>query len=107
MNVCRKIRIVLEGKLICSPDRMNGSCHWSLFGWETYHGCGYKQKINERKTSEYSLSLYVDILLDLCIIKNFDGSKSIFLTKMNLSSSYQYCLEFKYLITESMIDGKR
>jgi hypothetical protein len=26
---------------------------------------------------------------------------------MNLSLSYQYCLEFKYLITESVIDGKR
>ena len=83
-------REILEGKFICSPDRTNGSCKWSLFGWETYHGCGYKQKINER----------------ICIIKNLDGSKSTFLTKMNLSSNYQYCLEFKYLITGSVIDGK-
>ncbi len=75
--------------MICSPDRTNESCQWSLFGWESYHGCGYKH-----------------FSLDLCIIKNLDGSKSTFLTKMNLSSSYQYCLEFKYLITGSVTDGK-
>lgn len=45
----KEFRIILEGKLICSPSQTNGSCQWSLFGWKTYHGCGYKQKINERK----------------------------------------------------------
>jgi len=51
INDCllRNLNIILEGKLICSPDQTNGFCQWTLFGWETYHGCGYKQKINERK----------------------------------------------------------
>ncbi|CAF3847174.1 unnamed protein product [Adineta steineri] len=73
-----------EGKLICSPDQTNESCQWTLFGWNIYHSCGYnKQKINEH----------------LCIIKRFDGLKSIFVIKMNLSSTDQYCFQFKYLIT--------
>jgi len=51
------------------------------------------------------ISIYI-FSLDLCIIKNLDGSKSTFLTKMNISSNYQYCLEFQYLITGSIIDCK-
>jgi hypothetical protein len=57
------------------------------------------------------LSTVIDLSLcffssDLCIIKNLDGSKSTFLMKMNISSNYQYCLEFKYLITGPVIDCK-
>lgn len=38
----------LEEQLVCSPNRMNGSCRWNLFGWKMYRGCGYRQTSNER-----------------------------------------------------------
>jgi len=41
--------LFVEGKLICSPDRTNGRCQWTLFRWNKSDGCGYKQKQNERK----------------------------------------------------------
>ncbi|CAF4784013.1 unnamed protein product, partial [Rotaria sp. Silwood1] len=81
--------VIDKGKLICLPDRTNGSCQWTLFGWNINHGCGYNQKM-----SSY-----------LCIMKHLDGSKSTFLTKLNLSSNNQYCLEFKYLITGSIMSS--
>ncbi|CAF4150962.1 unnamed protein product, partial [Rotaria sp. Silwood2] len=81
--------VIDKEKLICLPDRTNGSCQWTLFGWNPYYGCGYNQKMSSHS----------------CIMKNFDGSKSTFLTKLNLSLNYQYCLEFKYLITGSVIDS--
>ena len=55
---------------------------------------------------EWLLILYTFIRSDICIIKNLDGSKSTFLTNVNLSSDYHHCLKFKYLITGSMTAGK-
>ncbi|CAF4975651.1 unnamed protein product, partial [Rotaria socialis] len=75
---------------MCLPDRTNGSCEWKLFGWNPYRGCGYNQQM-----SSY-----------LCIMKNLDGSKSTFLSKLNISTNHQYCLEFKYLTTGSITDGE-
>ncbi|CAF0725433.1 unnamed protein product [Rotaria sordida] len=59
-------------------------------------------------TIEYSSGSTVasapDVIDNLCIMKNLDGSKSTFLTKINVSLNYQHCLEFKYLITGTIID---
>ena len=52
-----KIQSILEEQLFCSPDRISESCQWSLFGWDTYHGCGYKQKLNKREIIKLSLSM--------------------------------------------------
>ncbi|CAM2700904.1 unnamed protein product [Rotaria socialis] len=82
--------VIDKANSMCLPDRTNGSCEWKLFGWNPYRGCGYNQQM-----SSY-----------LCIMKNLDGSKSTFLSKLNISTNHQYCLEFKYLTTGSITDGE-